>query len=344
MMGLWAGARPGKWDSMDLAKVFASWRNQPPEQWLALVNRVVPPIAVVALVIFIAFQAAGLTWRLLEQPTRPEEVPPAVVVALAGAPRSGGNANLSALSSWGPFGTEPDAGAVAIPADAIIDAPQTQLDLLLHAVLQHQELPERGSMVVPEAGTAIISISGGAQTTYHNGDPIGNTNVRLHSVYIDRVLLDPGNGVPEALSFPDVAEVAQYSGRTSATGNRSAQAPFRAPQNIGTPQAAAAAATGAAALFGQHINVAMHTEGNQVIGFRLQPRNDSPVMSRLGFEPGDILTEVNGMRLTDLRSATAVLQALQESPQANVKVQRNGVETPMVIDMGQIARLAESLQ
>jgi general secretion pathway protein C len=198
-------------------------------------------------------------------------------------------------------------------------------------------------MVTLEEGSAIISVSGGAQTTYRTGEPIGNTNVRLHSVFFDSVRLDPGNGNLEKLSFPDLPQVSQSSALANAR-NRSAQAPFRAPQNTGTPAAAVAAANSAAALFTQHINVAMHTEGNQVIGFRLQPRNDSPVMSRLDFEPGDILTEVNGTRLTDIRSATAVMQALQETPQANVKVQRNGVETPMVIDMGQIARLAESVQ
>ena len=344
MMGLWAGARPGKWDSMDLAKVFASWRNQPPEQWLALVNRVVPPIAVVALVVFIAFQAAGLTWRLLEQPTTPEEVPPAVLVALADTPRSGGNANLSALSGWEPFGSAPDPAAAGITIDDLNAVPETQLDLRLHGVTQHQDLPEQGTVVILETGSAIISLSGGAQLTYHIGDTINNTNARLHSVFWDFVMLDMGGGRLERLFFPDVTQLAQISARPGANTSRSAQTPFRAPQNIGTPAAAVATATGAAALFGQHVSVAMHTEGNQVIGFRLQPRNDSPVMSRLGFEPGDILTEVNGMRLTDLRSAGAVLQALQETPQANVKVQRNGVETPMVIDMGQIARLAESVQ
>ena len=331
---------------MDLAKVFTEWRNQPPEQWLALVNRVVPPIAVVALVIFLAFQAAGLTWRLLEQPPRQEDVPPAVLVAMADAPRSGGNVNLSPLADWRPFGIEPDPGTATISASEINLAQETQLDLRLHGVIKYQELPEPGSeaMVTLEPGSAIISVAGGAQTTYRTGEPIGNTNARLHSVFFDSVRLDPGNGNLERLSFPDVAELAQNAGRPGAAGNRSTPMPYRAPQTIGAPAAAVEAATGAAAVFNQHIQVAPHTEGDQMIGFRLQPRNDSPVMSRLGLEPGDVLTEVNGMRLNDLRNVNAVLQALQQSPQANVKVRRNGVEQPMVIDMGQITRLADSLQ
>jgi general secretion pathway protein C len=88
----------------------------------------------------------------------------------------------------------------------------------------------------------------------------------------------------------------------------------------------------------------MHEEGGEMIGFRVEPRNDSPVLSRLGLEPGDILTEVNGRKLGDLTSPTALIQALGESPQANVLIRRNGVDQPMSIDVGQIQRLAESLQ
>lgn len=331
---------------MDLAKAFAAWRNQPPDQWLALVNRVLPPVAVVALVIFLAFQAAGLTWRLLEQPPRPQDVPPAVLVATASLPRSGGNADLSALAGSELFGKAPQIDPAAIRADNLIDARETQLDLQLIGVAQHQELPERGSMVIPEAGTAIIAVAGGAQKLYHTGEAIGTTNVRLHSVFVDRVMLETANGEIEKLSFPDASELAGLAGRAGAGTNRSAQTQtmFRAPQATGTPAATVENVTNAAALFSQHVQLRMRVEGENVIGFGLEPRNDSPVLSRLGLEPGDVLTEVNGVRLSDLRNATAVVQALQQSPQANVKVRRNGVDLPMTIDMSQIARLAESLQ
>jgi len=80
-----------------------------------------------------------------------------------------------------------------------------------------------------------------------------------------------------------------------------------------------------------------------MIGFRVEPRNDSPVLSQLGLEPGDVLTEVNGKKLGDLRNVTEVLQTLQESPQANVMVRRNGVDQPRSIDIAQIARFAAGL-
>jgi general secretion pathway protein C len=330
---------------MDLAKVFARWRSQPPEQWLAQVNRVLPPVAVSVLVILLAFQAAGLTWRLLDRPAVQDPVPPAVVFAQESS-RSGGNSNLETLRGWEPFGSAPDPSAAAVPAGDILEAELTQLDLRLHGVLQHQALPEPGSMVIPEAGIATISISGGTPKTFHTGESIGTTpNRTLHSVYWDQVLLDPGGGQKlEKLAFPSAEQLAQRAGRPTLGANRNATTPFRAPQNFNDPATASAAATGAAAIFGQHIQLRMHTEGDEMIGFRVEPRNDSPVLSQLGLEPGDVLTEVNGKKLGDLRNVNEVLQTLQESPQANVVVRRNGVNQPMSIDIGQIARFAESLQ
>ena len=46
---------------MDLAKNLAQWRDQSPEQWIAVANRYLPPIVVGVLVLLIAFKAADLT-------------------------------------------------------------------------------------------------------------------------------------------------------------------------------------------------------------------------------------------------------------------------------------------
>jgi len=330
---------------MDLPQAFGAWRKQAPEQWLALVNRVVPPIVVVALVIFLAFQAAGLTWRLLEQPTRQDEVPPAVLMAVAELPRSGGG-NLSALSGWEPFGSAPEQNTEARPAEDFIDAPMTELNLRLALAMQFQETPERGSMVIAEEGSAVIELAGGMQTqkTYHTGDTIEGTGVKLHSVFADCAMLDPGTGQLERLCFQTAEELAAQSGRPGTAMSRSTPAPMRVPQQGGTPAATVQNITNAASVFSTHVQLRQHIDGDTVVGWRMEPRNDSPVMAQLGLEPGDVLTEVNGVRLGDLRNLNGVLAALQETPQANVKIRRNGVDVPMTIDLNQVTRLVESLQ
>src|ERR1044072_1852112 len=47
---------------MDVAKLFARWREQPPEQLLGVANSYLPPGVTAVLVIAIAYQLAGLTW------------------------------------------------------------------------------------------------------------------------------------------------------------------------------------------------------------------------------------------------------------------------------------------
>ena len=53
---------------MDLAKNLAQWRDQSPEQWVAQANRFLPPVVMALLVLGIAYQLAGLTWRLTAAP------------------------------------------------------------------------------------------------------------------------------------------------------------------------------------------------------------------------------------------------------------------------------------
>jgi general secretion pathway protein C len=80
------------------------------------------------------------------------------------------------------------------------------------------------------------------------------------------------------------------------------------------------------------------------VGFRLTPGRDRDAFSSLGLEPGDVLTEVNGMILNDPQSAAQVFETLGEASMANVTLLRNGNPTVLTIDMSQIENLTENLQ
>ncbi len=322
---------------MDLAKNFAQWRDRPPEQWITQANGLLPPIVVGVLVLLIAFDLADLTWRLLESPMVAEVAPPPAAVS-AGAPDA---QRYQALSSWQPFGQAPDENAAAISADLLLDAPDTTLNLTLVGTLQASELPERGSMVIPEQGAAVIS-GGARQQVYWTGDQVEAAgNASLHSVFNDRVLLDRGGGRLETLRFPESDQGRSQGAPIAARPQIRSLAPVR---GAGTSAPLPAALGEVAELLSEHIQFAMHTENGQVLGFRVQPRGDPRVFSELGLEAGDVLTEVNGSRLNDLRNASQVLQALGETQMANVMIRRDGVDRALVLNIDQIERLAESLQ
>lgn len=325
---------------MDLAKNLAQWRDRPPEQWIGLVNQFLPPVVVALLVILIAFKAAEFTWRLLDEPAEQDMVPAAAVsISRSGESPAGG---LNAESIGRLFG-ERVADADMVPANDILDAEDTTLNLTLTGTIQKQELPERDSIVIPEAGVAAIASGRGEQKVYRTGDTIDNASgAVLHSVFTDRVILDRGGGRLEQLRYPDADQIASNS--RGLNSNLAARAPTL-PSNPPTSAAAFAEAIGnAAAVLGQHLTIAPEMEGGQMTGIRLQPRGDSEVFEQLGLEPGDVLTEVNGVRLNDPRNTSQVLQALVEAPQASVMIRRNGNEQAQVIDIGRIQQLAESLQ
>lgn len=338
MMERWAW--PGRdLHSMDLARNLAQWRDQPPRQWIALANRYLPPILVAILVLLLALKAADLTWRLLESPTVTGDIPPAARVAqpIAGSV----DASYAALTGWEPFGAAPDETSEAIPASAILDAPDTTLNLQLKGVITYNELPERGSVVIPESGRAIIASGRAEGVVYRTGESIEDVGrATLHSVYVDRVVLDRGGGRLETLRYPDTDSTTVRSSSRIAPPR-----PVNTVQQPPSSQAALADAISDVAMqLSQHMQITPATEGDQMIGFRVQPRGDSQVFSQLGLEPGDVLTEVNGTRLNDLRQTTRVLQTLTEMQQANVTIRRNGNDMALVLDIGQIQRIAESLQ
>jgi general secretion pathway protein C len=124
----------------------------------------------------------------------------------------------------------------------------------------------------------------------------------------------------------------------------------RAPQGAAAPVEPVAANSVADQLSGlattllQHVSMTSAVEGGEVIGMRLQPSGNGEVFAQLGFEPGDIMLDVNGLRVTDLRTGPALSQALTETNQASVRIRRNGNDEVLIVNFNDIQQLTESLQ
>jgi general secretion pathway protein C len=74
----------------------------------------------------------------------------------------------------------------------------------------------------------------------------------------------------------------------------------------------------------------------------VNPRRDRAAFEALGFQPGDVVTDVNGTVLDDVSQGLQIFQSLGESTQANVTVLRDGVPQVIVIDTTQLQRLQEN--
>lgn len=316
---------------MDLAKNLAQWRDQSPEQWVAQANRFLPPVAMAVLVLAIAYELAGLTWRLTATPAAIDSSLIQRAPAASASTEPSGSGSLAVLNGWKPFGEPPAVTEQPVVPVAVVDAPDTTLNLNLFGV---QARPGH-----PESGEAMISSGRGEQKVYFIGDTIeGGNGATLHSIYADRVLLNRG-GRLETLRLPVELQA-------------SANAPVQRPSLAPTPQAAAGGNASSlrdlisdnASRFTEIIRPVPHAEGGQMIGFRLTPGRDREAFAALGLEPGDVLTEVNGMTLNDPQSAAQVFTALGETSMANLTVLRNGAPMVLAVDMTQIESLTENRQ
>lgn len=303
---------------MDVAKRLAEWRDRPPEQWFTTVNHYLPPGVTAILVIAIAYQLAALTWTLVPGST-PSTAPAPRPVTPNGAPAT---TDYSVLLDSDLFGPEAEkTGAVVVAP--VVEAPDTTLSLTLRGILSKEGDP---------AGSVIIESRSESKTYYVGQEINGADGATLHSVYSDRVLLDR-NGRLETLRLP--------KDLTASTGG----APMAMPS---LPQTQAQSAplreilSENAARLQDIIRPAPHVQEGQIVGFRVNPGRDRAAFEALGFQPGDVVTDVNGTVLDDVSQGLQIFQSLGESTQANVTVLRDGVPQVIVIDTTQLQRLQEN--
>ena len=118
---------------MDVTKLLAQWRSQPPEQWLGVVNRYLPPGVTAVLVIAIAYQLATLTWAAV--PAAGSGATIVVPAASNPQPSDQGLGDYAGLSSAHLFGEAAKESTAAVVQPAVVDAPDTTLSLTLTGIL-----------------------------------------------------------------------------------------------------------------------------------------------------------------------------------------------------------------
>ena len=296
---------------MDVAKRLVDWTEQPPEQWLNVVNKYLLPAVTAVLVVLIAYQLAGITWSLV-----PGGAPALAARPVASKPAER-PADLSKLTNSHLFG---EARAEAAPVVETVDAPDTSLSLSLTGILAGGP-----------KGQAIISANRGQERTYHVGDSVDNADgATLHSVEPDRVLLNR-NGKLETLRLPQ-----QLSSATPRT--TSPILPPAAAQPAGSLRQVISEN---ASRLTDVVRLAPHVQEGKVVGFRVNPGRDRATFEQLGLQAGDVVTDINGTVLDDPSQGLQVFESLGEATQANVTVLREGTPQVIVIDTTQLKKLQE---
>jgi general secretion pathway protein C len=307
---------------MDVAKRLAEWRDRPPEQWFTTVNQYLPPGVTAVLVIAIAYQLATLTWAVVPGST------PAAPPQPAGSSVTGAAPAIDYSVLIGLFGTASEQPvAVAAP---VVDAPDTTLSLTLRGILSKEDDPSG-------PGGSVIIENRSESKTYYVGQTIDNADgATLHSVYADRVLLNR-SGRLETLRLPKDLTA-------STGGGPMAMPPLPQTQVQSQPQPLREVISENAGKLTDIIRPAPHVQEGQIVGFRVNPGRDRATFDALGFQPGDVVTDINGTVLDDVSQGLQIFQSLGEATQANVTVLRDGVPQVLVIDTTQLQKLQENRQ
>ena len=308
---------------MNLATYLPQLNGQALEQRIRAVGRRLPSWVSYLLIIVIAYKLAELTWILLPQGTSSAQKPTVTVATLGQTRTIGSNPDASRIIEAHLFGSAPS-DALAPVAEEILEAPDTTLNLKLVGMVSV-------SGGKGESGIAIITNGNGEQKTYQVGQTIdGGNGARLHTVYTDRVIVN-WNGRLESLRLPK--EISR---------NPLAVIPRVATPTTATPVREIISAN--ASRITDIVRVAPHIEQGQMIGFRISPGKDQEQFASLGLLPGDVVTDINGIPMTDPSRGLQVFEALGEGAIANVTIIREGEAQVLAINTSQLESLAKNRQ
>jgi len=283
-------------------------------EWLTRLQANAPKLVSLVIGALILAQVLQIAYSLLSKPLKSPQ--PVVAAAAPRAQRSGVDiqtvvsAHLFGIAVAGPSNQNPE------------DAPQSSANLLLAGTIATQD---------PKHGVAIISDAGAPSKVYSVGERIAGAS--LHSVYLDRVVLDRG-GMLETLLLPRQLPAAA---RTAA---------LRRP---GADPHTAAAVDNIRRMVQQDPSIldqVMRTVASydnaagKLRGFRAYPGRNRAIFAKLGLKAGDLVTAINGTPLDDPQRSQDVFNTIQTSDHVTVTIERSGQKQDITLNIAQVAAQA----
>ncbi len=278
-------------------------------------------IVVVLLSLYLIAFAAKLVWRIIPEPQL--SATPTVSRAPVISSSSGQNGvNIAKIQQLNLFGNA--AAKPAEPVAEVTDAPETRLNLTLTGVVASSE---------QEAGTAIIE-NRGSQAVYGLGEKIEGTNATLQKVYNDRVIIK--NGVRNETLMLDGIDYDEANRRREMQA-RNQPEPEELEEDTVELSDEALEATAALrerpANFTDFISISPKTEEGQLIGYQVSPGKEPELFKSAGLQAGDVITQINGLDLTDLQQSQEALSELRNAQTIELTIIRDGSLTTLYLDL-----------
>ncbi|WP_372768963.1 type II secretion system protein GspC [Pseudoalteromonas sp.] len=277
-------------------------------------------IALVLVVIYVAYLSAQLTWMLWPKPQQHT-----ILVSSNSGIKSSFNYDSKDLVVQNIFGSA-EQKAEDKNEEIVSDAPETTLNIKL-----------TGVVAIPgneKAGHAIIE-SQSTQETYAVGDLVKGTRAKIETIFADRVIIKV-SGRFETLMLDGIdysKTVKQPTKKQAKTFNQlraveeSPLKAINATQNANIKQELKAKRRELLEEPGKlfdYIRISPKREAGEIVGYNLSPGKDPKLFEQMGLKNGDLATAINGYQLTDMKQAMAAIGELREATSATIVIEREG--------------------
>jgi len=275
-------------------------------------------LASLLLVIACAYQLAELTWMLVPQEQVTEQAVPSASRPAGGDAQNPQN-RVRQLAAANLFGS---AQSKTVQPET---APETKLNLTLKGVLAATPM---------ELASAIISQGkAGREDIYSVGDRLPG-GVLVKEIHAEHVMLER-NGRLETLKLQKESGADDIL--SSGTGQGSGSSRLRSLTSIASPGEALNEIRSEImknpTSFADYALPIVVKENGKQIGYRLQPQKKGELLSELGIQSGDVITQINGVKLDKQQNGISALRKLTTASNVNIVVKRNGAEIPLNISL-----------
>lgn len=299
----------------------------------------------VVLMVWALNSAAQLLWTLFPAPEG--HVLQGAIVNPASFGQAGGASREAiriedalGLGLFGNPGQAVEAEVVATsapssPRDGIEEgASETRLALKLTGIVASTE---------DGLGTAVIAAKN-VEATYSVGDTLPvQGDVTLAKIMATQVVLD-NSGTYELLKLFEESALGKLAAESRPAPEPVAQPAASATSAAVTepPSAEASALAGdlRAKLYqnpqslAEVVQVAAVRDDSGLRGYRVSPGKNAGEFKALGFRPGDVVTAVNGLPLSDPANTVRLYQMMREATEATFDIERDGGTTSLSVSLG----------
>ena len=281
-----------------------------------LIAGTVMPLVTGLTAVWFAFAAASLTWTILEDGSSPQSMG-AVAVVVSQQSEESSVTRLSDITQYHLFGREPEGGKLQASKREVVTAPKTRLNLVL-----------RGLFAAENGAYALISTGKGEEQIYKVGMKV-NPSTKIDAIRVDSVVLDRGGRLEvlylEGADQPQKVDKSQrgtqpmsrrsgnigfQNSRAGVSGRKLGEQRARLLKN---PQEAMRIA---------RIQPVM--KQGKLSGYRVNPGSDPKLFNELGFKAGDLVKEINGIKVDDPTKIGTLMTQLTSANQLSVTVERRG--------------------